>query len=135
MTLLRASVTDHLREALIEVVNEHGGLLLSLDGVQPEKGNETLYVVREGFSGSILAAQNLKSGSAEEQKRILEPIEQLGFPIIGLLSDGQHSIRLAMSDLWPDVPYQYCQYHYLKDIAKPVMDLDRKLKTGIKKNL
>ncbi|CQR55050.1 hypothetical protein [Paenibacillus riograndensis] len=41
----------------------------------------------------------------------------------------------AMSSLWPEVPYQYCQYHYLKDIAKPVMDLDRKLKTGIKKNL
>jgi len=106
-----------------------------MDGVQPEKGNETLYVVREAFSGSILAAQNLKSGSAEELKRLLKPVEELGFPIVGLLSDGQHSIRLAMSDLWPEVPYQYCQYHYLKDIAKPVMDLDRKLKTGIKKNL
>jgi hypothetical protein len=32
-----------------------------MDGVQPEKGNETLYVVREGFSGRILAAKNLKS--------------------------------------------------------------------------
>ncbi|BCG60546.1 hypothetical protein PUR_39710 [Paenibacillus sp. URB8-2] len=106
-----------------------------MDGVQPEKGNETLYVVREGFSGSILAAKNLKSGSAEELKRLLEPVEQLGFPVIGLLSDGQHSIRLAMSGMWPEVPYQYCQYHYLKDIAKPVMELDRKLKTGIKKNL
>lgn len=62
-------------------------------------------------------------------------MEQLGFPIIGLLSDGQHSIRLAMSSLWPEAPYQYCQSHYLKDIAKPIMDLDRKLKTGIKKNL
>ncbi|MCE3199497.1 hypothetical protein [Paenibacillus sonchi] len=131
LTLLRSSVTDHLRETLAEVVQEHGVLLLSMDGVQPEKGNETLYVVREGFSGSILAAQNLKSGSEEELKRLLEPVEQLGFPIIGLLSDGQHSIRLAMSSLWPKVPYQYCQYHYLKDIAKPVMDLDRKLKTGI----
>ncbi|MEK4286656.1 transposase [Paenibacillus sp. FSL P4-0502] len=135
LTLLRASVTDHLRKTLVEVVREHGGLLLSMDGVQPEKGNETLYVVREAFSGSILAAQNLKSGSAEELKRLLKPVEELGFPIVGLLSDGQHSIRLAMSDLWPEVPYQYCQYHYLKDIAKPVMDLDRKLKTGIKKNL
>ncbi|AKG37515.1 transposase [Paenibacillus durus] len=135
LTLLRASVTDHLREKLADVVREYGGLLLSMDGVQPEKGNETLYVVREGFSGSILAAKNLKSGSAEELKRLLEPVEQLGFPVIGLLSDGQHSIRLAMSGLWPDIPYQYCQYHYLKDIAKPVMELDRKLKTGIKKNL
>ncbi|AIQ61761.1 transposase [Paenibacillus stellifer] len=135
LTLLRASVTDHLRENLKEVVREHGGLLLSMDGIQPEKGNETLYVVREGFSGSILAAQNLKSGSAEELKQLLRPVEALGFPIIGLLSDGQHSIRLAMSGLWPEVPYQYCQYHYLKDIAKPVVELDRKLKTGIKKNL
>uniref|UniRef100_UPI00056877E0 transposase n=1 Tax=Paenibacillus zanthoxyli TaxID=369399 RepID=UPI00056877E0 len=135
LTLLRASVTNHLRKTLAEVVQEHGGLLLSMDGVQPEKGNETLYVVREGFSGSILAAKNLKSGSAEELKRLLEPVEQLGFPVIGLLSDGQHSIRLAMSGMWPEVPYQYCQYHYLKDIAKPVMELDRKLKTGIKKNL
>jgi hypothetical protein len=59
----------------------------------------------------------------------------LGYPIIGIVSDGQQSIRLAFETLLPDVPYQYCQYHYLKDIAKPVMDLDRKLKTGIKKTL
>lgn len=35
--------------------------------VQPEKGNETLYVIREVFSGIILAAKNLKSNSAEER--------------------------------------------------------------------
>jgi hypothetical protein len=40
-----------------------------------------------------------------------------------------------MEATWPDAPYQYCQYHYLKDIAKPVVDIDRKLKTGIKKSL
>ncbi|MFD2327997.1 transposase [Cohnella sp. GCM10020058] len=135
LTLLRASVDEHLREKLAQVTQEHGGLLLSLDGVQPEKGNETLYVVREGFSGTIVAAKNLKSGSAEELKQWLEPIRALGLPVIGLLSDGQRSIRLALSDLWPDAPYQLCQYHFLKDIAKPVVDRDRKLKTGLKKNL
>ncbi|WP_419871677.1 hypothetical protein [Candidatus Pristimantibacillus sp. PTI5] len=40
-----------------------------------------------------------------------------------------------MESLLPKVPYQYCQYHYLKDIAKPIVDLDRELKTGIKKSL
>ncbi|MEQ4482242.1 hypothetical protein [Cohnella silvisoli] len=35
----------------------------------------------------------------------------------------------------PDVPYQYCQYHYLKDIAKPVVDADRKLKMELKKSM
>jgi hypothetical protein len=40
-----------------------------------------------------------------------------------------------MESLLPDVPYRCCQYHFLKDIAKPVVDLDRKLKTGINKSL
>jgi len=135
LTLLRASITEQIRSELERVVKENKGIMLSMDGVQPEKGNETLYVVREVFSGTILAAQNLKSGSASELKTLLQPIKDLGFPVIGLVSDGQHSIRLAMADMWPNAPYQYCQYHYLKDIAKPVVDADRKLKTSVKKSL
>lgn len=135
LTLLRCSVTDHVKEVLQKVVKENGGILLSMDGVQPEKGNETLYVIREVFSGTILAAKNLKSSAAEELKGLILPVIELGFPIIGIVSDGQNSIRMAMESLLPDVPYQYCQYHYLKDIAKPVVDLDRKLKTDIKKSL
>lgn len=135
LTLLRASVTDHTRFELERVVEENKGIMLSMDGVQPEKGNETLYVVREVFSGTILAAQNLKSGSASELMALLQPVKDLGFPVIGLVSDGQQSIRMAMEAMWPHAPYQYCQYHYLKDIAKPVVDIDRKLKTGIKKTL
>ncbi|MCI3919087.1 transposase [Paenibacillus sp. TRM 82003] len=135
LTLLRSSVTDHVKEELKQVVEAHGGIMISMDGVQPEKGNETLYVVREVFSGTILVAKSVKSSSAEELKELIKPVIDLKFPIIGIVSDGQQSIRLAMEDLLPDVPYQYCQYHYLKDIAKPIVDLDRKLKTGIKKSL
>lgn len=135
LTLLRASVTDRVREILQQVVHEHGGIILSMDGVQPEKGNETLYVIREVLSGIILAAQNMKSSSAADLEALIRPMIELGYPIIGIVSDGQRSIRMAMETLLPDVPYQYCQFHYLKDIAKPVVDLDRKLKTSIKKNL
>lgn len=135
LVLLRASVTDHTRIQLEKVVQENKGIMLSMDGVQPEKGNETLYVVREVFSGTILAAKNLKSGSASELMALLQPVKDMNFPVIGLVSDGQQSIRIAMETMWPNSPYQYCQYHYLKDIAKPVVDIDRKLKTGIKKTL
>jgi hypothetical protein len=135
LTLLRASVTDHVKKVLSKVVEKNGGIMLSMDGIQPEKGNETLYVIREIFSGTILAAQNLKSSSTEELKKFITPVIELGYPIIGIVTDGQQSIRMAMESLLPDVPYQYCQFHYLKDIAKPVVDLDRKLKTEIKKSL
>ncbi|MBG9795599.1 hypothetical protein ABD76_25320 [Paenibacillus dendritiformis] len=110
-------------------------MLLSMDGVQPEKGNETLYVLREVFSGTVLAAKNMKSGKAAELQTLIEPVIELGFPIVGIVGDGQHSIRLAFEALLPDVPYQYCQYHDLKDIAKPIVDADRKLKTELKKSM
>jgi hypothetical protein len=135
LTLLRSSVTEHVKEELKQVVDEYGGIMISMDGVQPEKGNETLYVVREVFSGTILVAKSVKSSSTEELKTLIQPVIDLGFPIIGIVTDGQQSIRLAMESLLPEVPYQYCQYHYLKDISKPIVDLDRKLKTGIKKSL
>ncbi|MNM31616.1 hypothetical protein D3C81_421990 [compost metagenome] len=37
--------------------------------------------------------------------------------------------RINWNDgLWWEVPSQYCQYYYLKDIAKPIVESDRKLK-------
>ncbi len=134
-TLLAASLDEHVKKVLAETTEQNGGIVLSMDGVQPEKGNETLYVIREVFSGTVLAARNMKSGTATELKTLIEPIIELGYPIVGIVSDGQQSIRLAFETLLPDVPYQYCQYHYLKDIAKPVVDADRKLKMELKKSM
>lgn len=134
-TLLAASLPEHTDKVLAEVTEQNGGIILSMDGVQPEKGNETLYVIREVFSGTVLVAQNMKSGSSPELQTLIRPIIELGYLIVGIVSDGQQSIRLAMETLLPDVPYQYCQYHYLKDIGKPIVDMDRKLKTELKKSM
>ena len=133
--LLRSSVEENTKESLEKVIEESGGLILSIDGVQPEKGNETLYVIREVLSGTVLAAHNLKSSASQELVGIIQPILDWGYPIQGFISDGQQSIRLAVEKVAPSIPYQYCQFHYFKDIAKPLVEKDRKLKTSIKKKL
>jgi len=133
--LLRASAENYAKAELKKVTEIHGGIILSMDGVQPEKGNETLYVIREVLSGTIVAAKNMKSSSSDELMEFIKPILEYGFSILGFVSDGQQSIRLAFEKLSPNTPYQYCQFHYLKDIAKPAVESDRKLKTNIKKKL
>lgn len=57
---------DHIRTILAETTEQNGDVLLSMGGVQPEKGNEKLYVLREVFSGNVLAAKNMKSEAASE---------------------------------------------------------------------
>ena len=40
-------------------VEANGGVLLALDGIQPDKGHETIYLARDVLTGHLLAAQNL----------------------------------------------------------------------------
>jgi hypothetical protein len=46
-------------------------LILSIDGLQPEKGHETLYVVRELRLKRVWFAESLISSSKEEVRRLI----------------------------------------------------------------
>jgi len=65
----------------------NGGLLLSLDGIQPDKGNETIYLVRDVLTGRILTAENVTSSTNAMIKQVLAPVVALQLPIIGVISD------------------------------------------------
>lgn len=122
-------------EAVRRQIEQNGGLVLSLDGIQPETGNETLWVVREVLTGVVLTAATVSSASAQRLQALLHPVVTLGFPVLGVISDGQHSIRLAVQAELPTVPHQCCQFHYLRDVALPLSNDDRKLRTDMRKQI
>jgi hypothetical protein len=134
LTLLRASERDP-RERLAATVDEHGGIILALDGLQPEQGNEQLWVVREVLSGAVLGAANLQQASAPFLARLLRPVREAGLPVLGVVSDAQESIRLAVADVFPGVAHQLCQYHALREAAEPLWEADRHLLVQAKKEL
>src|SRR5215210_6903642 len=119
LALLRASRAD-LPARLEELVAEHGGLIVALDGLQPEQGNEQLWVVREVQSGAVLGAANLQQASAPFLEPLLQPIRATGLPVLGIVSDAQASIRVAVATVFPGVPHQLCQYHALRAAAEPL---------------
>ena len=102
-------------------------------------GHEVLWVVRDCLSEEILLARPLLSSTQgdltallQEVKRLLEPLK---VPIKGIISDGEETIRSAVAFVFPDVPHQLCQFHYLKDAIKPFYEADRHAKTLLKKQL
>jgi hypothetical protein len=134
LALLRASQQD-LATLLAPTIAEHGGLVVSLDGLQPERGNEQLWVVREVLSGMVLGAANLQQASAAMLVPLLQPIRAAGLPVLGVVSDAQESIRLAVAEVFPGVPHQLCHYHALREAAKPLWEADRHLLVELKKEL
>jgi len=120
---------------LIQQLHTSGGIILAIDGVQPEKSHETLYILRDVRSGRVLVAQTLLSSATAALEKLIEEVLELGLPILGVISDKQESICLAVQHKLCMVPHQIGQFHYLKDVGQPVCDMDRHVKKELKKKV
>jgi hypothetical protein len=113
-----------------------GDLILSIDGLQPEKGHETLYVVRELTRKRIWFAEPLLSATADEVRRLIAKAKQwaesVGKPVALWISDKQDAFVTAIAGEFPDVPHRYCDNHFLRDLAKPVLDADSHAKVQMR---
>lgn len=114
-------------------------VILSIDGLQPEKGHETLYTVRDLTAKRVWFAEALVSSSAAEVTRLLERAKEwaanLGKPVRAWVSDKQDAFVTGIAALFPGVPHRYCQNHFLRDVAEAVLDLDSTAKVRMRKKV
>lgn len=134
-TLLRASSEAKGDLEWLGQVKKNGGIIVSLDGIQPEKGNETVYVVRDALTGRVLEASQVSSSETEVMKALLAPVVALEVKVLGTITDAQESELQAVAALWPQVPHQVCQFHALRDASKSAYETDKQVKTAMRKRL
>jgi hypothetical protein len=119
-----------------EMVDE---IILAIDGLQPEKGHETLYVVRELTAKRVWFAEPLISATADEVRRLITKAkawaESLGKPVALWVSDRQDAFVTGIAAEFPDVPHRYCDNHFLRDVAKPVLEVDSHAKVQMRKKV
>jgi len=110
------------------------GMVISVDGMEPEQGNEMLFVVREANLDMTLIAETLYSSRADLISRhLLEPVKALGFRIRAVISDADPNIRRAVESSLPGCPHQACQVHCLCEAGAPIFEADRAMKTDLRR--
>jgi hypothetical protein len=114
-------------------------IILCIDGLQPEKGHETLYVVRELTQKRVWFAEPLLSATQDEVRRLIQKAkewaETLGTPVGLWVSDKQDAFVKGIAREFPDVPHRYCDNHFLRDVAKPVLEADSHAKVPMRKKV
>jgi prefoldin subunit 5 len=112
---------------------------LTIDGLQPEKGHETLYAVRELKAKRVWFAEALLSSNEDEVRRLLvrakEMAAQLGKPIRLWMSDKQDAFVKGIAAEFSGVPHLYCGNHFLRDLAKPTLAGDSHAKVRMRKKV
>jgi hypothetical protein len=114
-------------------------IILCIDGLLPEKGHETLYVVRELTRKRVWFAEPLLSATEDEVRRLIlkakEWAESLGTPLGLWMSDKQDAFVKAIAAEFPDVPHRYCDNHFLRDVARPVLEADSHAKVRMRQKV
>jgi hypothetical protein len=131
------------RQQDAELLRQHyassAEIILCIDGLQPEKGHETLYVVRELTRKRVWFAEPLLSATEDEVRRLIRKAKQwaesLGPPVGLWMSDKQDAFVTAIAAEFPDVPHRYCDNHFLRDLAKPVLEADSHAKVQMRKKV
>jgi len=124
----------------IEKIKKNGGVLLTIDGMQPLKGNPGLYTIYDYFTGLTIDSKRLKSESVINIKERLiiakkRINEELGIEVIGIISDAHPSQRKAIEEVFPEVPHCLCHFHFYKLVFKAPKELDSNLMTQTRKFL
>ena len=114
-------------------------IVLSIDGLQPEKGHETLYVVRELTQKRVWFAEALISATADEVQRLIAQAKEwarsLNKTVALWISDKQDAFVTGIAAEFPSVPHRYCDNHFLRDLAKPVLEADSHAKVQMRRKV
>ena len=130
--LLRAGTEVSHDEAWKEQVRTNKGIVLSIDGIQPDRGNETIYLLRDVLTGRILHADNVTESTKERLKELLAPVVALEVPVMGVISDAQPTELQAVAELWPNVPHQICQFQAIREAGRLIYNADHRVKTDLR---
>jgi hypothetical protein len=108
-------------------------LIIALDGLAPEGGEPQLWFIRELLTGLTLRSGWLSRFDQDTFEAFLQPLSQLPWPILAVLSDKQKGLVPAVSAILSDVLHQFCQAHYLKNLAEPLAAADSTFNVELRK--
>jgi hypothetical protein len=152
ITLSADAIADHIQryqvmlaarqqdpESLRRQYQSVDKIVLSIDGLQPEKGHETLYVVRELTQKRVWFAEPLISATHAEVQRLIAQAKEwaasLGKPVGLWVSDKQDAFVKGIAAEFPGVTHRYCENHFLRDAAKPVLEADSHAKVQMRRKV
>jgi hypothetical protein len=134
LALLSASA-ENFKEGLIETAKAYGGVIWSVDALQPEGTSGMLYVLYEVLSGKPVGALQREKASEKELVEWLAPYRDLPIPVLATLSDGENTLIAALKSCWPQVPHQRCQAHFLNNLVDDILDYDDELRKDMRQDL
>jgi hypothetical protein len=118
------------------IIQKNSYILLAFDGQDPGKDGKALWLFMDALTGRVLHTVLLDCIDYTKLYGIIETIlEKYNASLIGFVSDKQNTITKCCKTYYPEIPHQYCQYHFLSNTWNHLECLDSNIFLPIKKVL
>jgi hypothetical protein len=122
-------------DRLAQIAQQQGGLIVALDGLAPQGGEPQIWFIRELSSGLTLRSGWLCRQDQPTFEAFLAPLKHLEWPILAVLSDKQTGLVPAVATVLPHSRYQFCQAHYLRNLAAPLAEAEAAFKVALRQSV
>jgi hypothetical protein len=119
--------------SLLKTLKKRGYILPVIDGIQYGPGEPTLYVIVDALSRRPLFAQEMICRGADDLTPFVAQLKELGIRILAVVSDKEKGLVPAIKAALGDVRLQFCQLHYVKNVAKPMQEDLAQLNTEVRR--
>jgi hypothetical protein len=117
LKLYEVGCADKYRPEYVADIRSFGGIILTIDGMEPLKGERGLYVARDHRTGLVLGSRLLPNQKQATIEAFLQAVKmrveaELGVKVLAVISDAHPAQRLAISCVFPDALHCLCHYHF-----------------------
>jgi hypothetical protein len=117
-------------------LKESNGLLIAADGQDPGKGLEAIWLFTDCISGRVLKTVQTSTMPAEAIKEnVNEILEAYELPLLGFVSDKQNNLVRCLKEFFPNIPHQYCTFHFAGHLWDNLEVFDNQIYSHLKSTI
>ena len=115
-------------------IERKGCMILHMDGTH-RAGGRVVFVLQDGLDNIVIDADLIPSESEENVNPLLSEFKMTyGSPLV-IVRDMAKGLALSSSKIFPNIPQQICQVHFIRNLEKDLItEYHKKLKSSIVKH-
>ncbi len=114
-------------------INMAKGIVLAADAQDPGAGKSANWLFTDCISGRVLDSRQTDSMPSNQLKQVThEILTQYDTQLVGFVSDKQNNLTKFMKDSYPEIPHQYCTWHFANHLWEHLEVFDNQIFSRLK---
>lgn len=110
------------------IIDENKGIVIAADAQNPGQKTDALWLFTDLLSGRLLETRMTKSMSSDQLFEEIEAIlAKYNTRLLGGVSDKQNILEKCFRDKYPNIPHQFCTFHFIDHLWKHLEFFDTQI--------